>query len=287
MSDLRLLVDKVAVITGAANGIGAATAELFSEHGAVVYIADIDTDHAESLAASVNASGGEAVAVTTDVRDLGAVERLHSRVIEGHGRCDVLVNNAGHWVAVKDLVQGDPAHWQALYEINLLHIFAVTHAFLPAMLEQGSGAIVNVSSIEGVRGYPQDPVYSAFKAAVLHFTRSLGVDVAGRGVRVNAIAPDPLTACNRTSWRGIRPSGPTSGPNGYRWGGWACRRIRPGSSCSWPASSPTSWWARPSTPMAGPGRPAGGTRPPTARIVDGPIGPSMPEPQRVHLDPVT
>jgi len=190
VSDLRLLTDKVAVITGAANGIGAAAAQLFAAHGAVVYIADIDAENAESVAAAINASGGEAAAVTTDVRHPGEVERLRGRVVAGHGRCDVLVNNAGDWVAVKDLVQGDPAHWQALYEINLLHIFSVTHAFLPAMLEQGSGAIVNVSSIEGVRGYPQDPVYSAFKAAVLHFTRSLGVDVAGRGVRVNAIAPD-------------------------------------------------------------------------------------------------
>ncbi len=91
---------------------------------------------------------------------------------------------------MNDLVSGGPDHWQALYEINLLHVFRVTHAFLPSMLEQRSGSIINVSSIEGVRGYPQDPVYSAFKAAVLHFTRSLGVDVAGRGVKVNAIAPD-------------------------------------------------------------------------------------------------
>ena len=125
VSDLRLLIDKVAVITGAANGIGAATAQLFAEHGAVVYIADIDTDNASVAGGTaINASGGDASRVTTDVRDLGDVERLHSRVVEGHGRCDVLVNNAGHWVAVKDLVQGDPAHWQALYEINLLHIFA-------------------------------------------------------------------------------------------------------------------------------------------------------------------
>jgi 2-hydroxycyclohexanecarboxyl-CoA dehydrogenase len=190
VSDLRLLIDDVAVVTGGAHGIGAATAQLFAEHGAVVYVADIDAKGAQVVARGIADAGGQAIAVTTDVRHASAVAELEARVIEGHGRCDVLVNNAGHWVAVKDLVQGDPEHWQALYEINLLHIFRMTHAFLPGMLERGSGAIVNVSSIEGVRGYPQDPVYAAFKAAVLHFTRSLGVDVAGRGVRVNAIAPD-------------------------------------------------------------------------------------------------
>lgn len=185
-----LLPDKVAVITGGGAGIGGATAELFAEHGATVYIADIDGDAARSVSRRIVDLGGKATGLMVDVRSADDIEQLRERALREQGRVDVLVNNVGHWVAVKDLLQGDSTHWQSLYEINLLHVFQVTQAFLPQMLEKGSGSIINVSSIEGVRGYPLDPVYAAFKAAVIHFTRSLGVDVAGRGVRVNGIAPD-------------------------------------------------------------------------------------------------
>ena len=96
-------------------------------------------------------------------------------------------------------MEGDADHWQALYDVNLLHVFRVTHTFLPTMLEQGSGRIVNVSSNEGVRGYPADSVYSAFKAAVVHFTKSLGVELAPQGIRVNGIAPD-MTATEQSNF---------------------------------------------------------------------------------------
>ena len=190
MTDARLLQDQVAIITGAAAGIGLATAELFAEHGATVYVADIDGKAAQAASRRIGEGRGNAIAITADVRRAEDVARLREQVLLEQGRIDVLVNNVGHWLAVKEFLDGDPAHWQSLYEINLLHVFAVTYAFLPDMLERGRGSIVNVSSIEGVRAYPPDPVYAAFKAAVVHFTRSLGVDVAGRGVRVNGIAPD-------------------------------------------------------------------------------------------------
>jgi meso-butanediol dehydrogenase / (S,S)-butanediol dehydrogenase / diacetyl reductase len=97
----------------------------------------------------------------------------------------------GHWLRHPgNFVDTDPQLWDELYRINLHHVFAVTHAFLPAMIGQRAGAIVNVSSVEGLRGYPEDPVYAAFKAAVIHFTRSLAVQVGRDGVRVNAIGPD-------------------------------------------------------------------------------------------------
>jgi NAD(P)-dependent dehydrogenase (short-subunit alcohol dehydrogenase family) len=188
--DIRLLEDRVAVITGGAAGIGLATAELFAEHGATVYVADIDGDGARAASRRIGQDGGDAIAIDVDVRRAEEVARLREQVLEEQRRIDVLVNNVGHWLAVKEFIDGDHVHWQSLYEMNLLHVFAVTHAFLPDMLERGGGSIVNVSSIEGVRAYPPDPVYGAFKAAVVHFTRSLGVDVAGRGVRVNGIAPD-------------------------------------------------------------------------------------------------
>ena len=185
-----LLDGQIAVVTGAAHGIGRATAALFAEHGATTVIADVDEAGGAEAADEIVAAGGNADAFTTDVRVDADVDRLRDHVLGTHGRIDVLVNNVGHYLRVRPFDKSEPSMWQDLYEINLLHVFRVTHSFLPSMLEQQSGAIVNVSSVEGVRGYPPDPVYGAFKAAVVHFTKCLAVDVAGRGVRVNGVGPD-------------------------------------------------------------------------------------------------
>lgn len=186
-----LLTGRVAVVTGGAGGIGAATGRLFAEHGADVIIADIDADLADATVASITAADGSALAVPTDVRDPDQVSRLAATVLDRFDRVDVLVNNVGHWLRHPGSFAGtDPQLWDQLYRINLHHVFLVTHAFLPAMVERHAGAIVNVSSVEGLRGYPEDPVYAAFKAAVNAFTRSLAVQVGNDGVRVNAIAPD-------------------------------------------------------------------------------------------------
>ena len=186
-----LLNDRIAVVTGGGGGIGAATARLFADHGAQVVIADIDAELAQLTAEEITVSGGSAFAAATDVRDASQVADLARSVLERHGRVDVLVNNVGHWLRHPgNFVDTDPQLWDDLYRVNLHHVFLVTHAFLPAMIGRRSGAIVNVSSVEGLRGYPEDPVYAAFKAAVIHFTRSLAVQVGRDGVRVNAIGPD-------------------------------------------------------------------------------------------------
>ncbi|MBX9640618.1 MAG: SDR family oxidoreductase [Mycobacteriaceae bacterium] len=186
-----LLTDRVAVITGGGGGIGAATARLFAEHGALVVIADIDHERAHRTADEIASSAGSAQAVITDVREADQVAALAESVRDGYGRIDVLVNNVGHWVRHPGNFAGtDPGLWDELYRVNLHHVFLVTRAFLPMMLDRRAGAIVNVSSVEGLRGYPEDPVYAAFKAAVIHFTRSLAVQVGRDGIRVNAIGPD-------------------------------------------------------------------------------------------------
>jgi meso-butanediol dehydrogenase/(S,S)-butanediol dehydrogenase/diacetyl reductase len=186
-----LLAERVAVVTGAGGGIGAATAQLFAQNGAEVVVVDIDVELAQRTANLITTSGGSALALVTDVRDADQVAALARSVLDRYGRIDVLVNNVGHWLRHPgDFVDTDPQLWDELYRINLHHVFLVTHAFLPAMIAQRSGSIVNVSSLEGLRGYPEDPVYAAFKAAVIHFTRSLAVQVGRAGVRVNAIGPD-------------------------------------------------------------------------------------------------
>ncbi|ABL05388.1 short chain dehydrogenase [Mycobacterium ulcerans Agy99] len=206
----------MAVVAGGAGGIGAATSRLFAQHGAQVVIADIDAELAHR---TVDEIGGAAWVVGTDVRDADQVSALAQRVLDRYGRLDILVNNVGHWLRHPgNFVDTDPQLWDELYRVNLHHVLLATHAFLPAMIEQHGGAIVNVSSVEGLRGYPEDPVYAAFKAAVIHFTHSLAVQVGNHGVRINAIAPDVteslqvpysqwLSDAEQTQWPGWVPVG--------------------------------------------------------------------------------
>jgi len=184
-----LLGDRVALVTGGGGGIGRAVCERLAREGARVEIAEIDADRAAATAAAIGSSGGEAVAGALDVCEPAAVQEWVAGVLERRGRIDVLVNNVGHYLRSRPFAESGPEHWAALHRINLEHVFHVTHAALPA-LREARGAIVNVSSVEGLRGYPPDPVYGAYKAAVVHFTRCLALELAPDGVRVNAIAPD-------------------------------------------------------------------------------------------------
>jgi 2-hydroxycyclohexanecarboxyl-CoA dehydrogenase len=180
------LTGEIAVVTGGGGGIGAAAASALAATGAHVVVAEIDEQRAKDTVERIRTDGHSADAAVVDVTKPEDVDRLAGSV----DRVDVLVNNVGHHLGPRSFVEGDSTHWDALHAVNLGHVFNCCRAFLPGMIERGHGSIVNVTSVEGLRGYPADPVYGAYKAAAAHFTRCLALDVAPHGVRVNAIAPD-------------------------------------------------------------------------------------------------
>ncbi len=183
---------KVAVVTGGAAGIGGGISRRLARSGAVVVLNDLDADAAARTSGEIRRSGGRCEVVVGDIRDPDVVAKVATTARQAaDGRVDVLVNNVGDFrPASRTFLHSTEAQWQQLYDINLLHVFRLTHALLPTMVEQRSGAIVNVSTVEAFRGIPGHAVYSAFNAGVSAFTKSVAVEVGRYGVRVNAIAPD-------------------------------------------------------------------------------------------------
>jgi NAD(P)-dependent dehydrogenase (short-subunit alcohol dehydrogenase family) len=190
---------RVAVVTGGAQGIGAACARALAEAGAAVVLADLDADRLQRAAGDLAALGLKTHNVVLDVTKSAAVDAVAEQVVQEHGRVDVLVNNAG--VAKSDVRAEDTTdeHWRFHMDVNLDGLFWCSRAFGRRMLAQGSVAIVNIGSMSGfIVNKPQPQAfYNASKAAVHHLTRSLAAEWGARGVRVNAVAPTyietPLT----------------------------------------------------------------------------------------------
>jgi len=185
------LTGRVAVVTGGADGIGGGISRALARAGALVVVNDIDAGALADTVDQIVAVGGRAVAQAGDIRRADTVERLAAAAADaGHGRLDVLVNNVGDYRPNGRFLKTTEEQWHELYAINFEHVLRCTRAMAPVMVEQGSGSIVNVSTVEAFRGIPANAVYSAFNAAVNAFTRSLAVELGRDGVRVNAIAPD-------------------------------------------------------------------------------------------------
>lgn len=187
-----LLTGKVAVVTGGGGGIGRGIAEAFAAYGARVVIGEIDEERAREAENAIRSAGGDVLAVVVDVRDAQSADELAEATSQRFGRVDVLVNNVGHYVirGGADFVDTTEEDWDALYAVNLKHVFLCTRAFIPPMRAEGGGSIINLSTVEAFRGIPRHSVYSAFKAGVTQFTKSLALELGGDRIRVNAVAPD-------------------------------------------------------------------------------------------------
>jgi NAD(P)-dependent dehydrogenase (short-subunit alcohol dehydrogenase family) len=181
---------RVALVTGGGAGIGRGIALGLAEAGADVMIADIDPDAAAATVHAIAALGRRAAAVTTDVRDTGQVTAMVDATVEQLGRLDVLVNNAGGVRHAAFLGQSERS-WRRHIDLNLVSVLAGVSAAAPVMVEQGDGgAILSVVSIEAFRAAPNYAVYAACKAGVVNFTRTMALELAEHGIRINALAPD-------------------------------------------------------------------------------------------------
>jgi NAD(P)-dependent dehydrogenase (short-subunit alcohol dehydrogenase family) len=185
-----LLNGKVAVVTGGGAGIGRGIARVFAAFGARVAILERDAERAARVAAEIARGGHEALGHAVDVRDGDAVERAMAATVERFAAIDILVNNAGGVFAAPFLETSEKG-WDALHRANLKHIYHCTRSAARRMIEQGrGGSIINVVSIEGVRAAPLYATYAAAKAGAINFTKTLALELATHGIRVNALAPD-------------------------------------------------------------------------------------------------
>jgi len=182
------LKEKVALVTGAAQGIGKAVALLLARNGADVVVCDVNLEKAEETAKEIETVGQKAIAIKVDVADPGDVDRMVQTTIEGFGRIDILVNNAGI-TRDKLILRMTDGDWDAVLNVNLKGTFNCTRAVVKHMSRQKSGKIVSIASVVGEMGNAGQANYAASKAGVIGFTKTIAREFAQRGINVNAVAP--------------------------------------------------------------------------------------------------
>jgi len=189
MADQGRLKDKVAIITGAASGIGSATAVLFANEGARLVLADVDENGLNETVGRISKADATVVIKKTDVANETEVKALIDFALDTYSQVDILCNNAGTTGDISSLDQQDGNIWHQVYDVNVLGaVFAVKH-IVKHMQERKCGAIVNTSSVAGIRAGAGGNAYSASKAALINFTQTAAGDLGGYNIRVNAVCP--------------------------------------------------------------------------------------------------
>lgn len=202
------LKDKIAIVTGGANGIGKAIGELFAEEGAWVLVADIEREPGEETVRGIRAKGGQAEFCHADVSKLEDVRRAIATAAAHNGRIDILCNNAAYldpdFHAALESTEGE---WRKCIEVALMGTHYFTQAVLPYMIAQKQGSIVNIVSIQAMEGMMTSVAYTATKAALLGYTMSVSYDYGPQNVRINSLCPGPIQ-----TREGADPTGPH-----YKW----------------------------------------------------------------------
>lgn len=189
MSELKLQ-DKVAVVTGAASGIGKEIAKLYAKEGAKVVVTDINLEGAEATAQEIASAGGEAVAIKTDVSKVADTDAMIDLAVEKYGKLDILVNNAGIMDNMQPVEEADEETWQRIMNVNVSGVlFACKKAVEVFKKQDSKGAIINIASVGGTQGSRAGVMYTASKHAVVGITQNIGYMYAKTGIRCNAIAP--------------------------------------------------------------------------------------------------
>jgi NAD(P)-dependent dehydrogenase (short-subunit alcohol dehydrogenase family) len=186
------LANKVAIVTGAAHGIGRAIAQLFAEEGAWVLVVDIDHEAGAAAVQEISGQGGLAEFLSADVSKQEDVDRAVQAAAHQAGRIDVLVNNVAHLGDWLDVGGATPEQWQHSFAISLLGAARFTRAVLPWMTPQKSGSIINVASIQGLVAGRSSAVYTSMKHALVGLTRSTALDFGPQGIRANALCPGAI-----------------------------------------------------------------------------------------------
>jgi 3-oxoacyl-[acyl-carrier protein] reductase len=188
---MKLLNEKVAIVTGAAAGIGAGVARLFAAEGAHVFLVDLDGDQVKAVAAELQSEGGSAFGFEADARSRNAMAAVVNEALTRFGRIDVLVNNAGIYPR-QPFLQMTEEQWDTMQDINLKSVFHCTQLVMPHMVKQRSGAVVNISSVTFFTGLAPLTHYIASKGAIIGFSRALAREIGEHNVRVNCITPGAI-----------------------------------------------------------------------------------------------